>query len=276
MPTFATLTSASDPRFEPFRDLRDRDARGRDGEFIVEGEVVLRAALAARPELVRVVLLLDKRREKLADALALLPETTPVLLADEATMSEVVGFPIHRGILALARRPAPVTARDLLGSVGPRAVVVGISGVTNHDNVGGIFRSAAAFGASAVVLDRASCDPLYRKALRVSVGASCRVPFAFVDSEAELVDALVDAGFTPYALSPRGAEDLRDVRIDALPERVALVCGAEGPGLSDVTLERVRGLRMTMAEGWDSLNVSVAAGIALHAMSRAPLRSRTT
>ena len=135
---------------------------------------------------------------------------------------------------------------------------------------------AVGFDASAVVLDRASCDPLYRKALRVSVGASCRVPFAFVDSEAELVDALVDAGFTPYALSPRGAEDLRDVRVDALPDRVALVCGAEGAGLSEVTLARVRGLRMTMAEGWDSLNVSVAAGIALHAMSRAPVRSRTT
>lgn len=276
MPMFAALDSSSDPRFEPFRDLRDRDSRGRDGEFIVEGEVVLRAALAARPELVRVLLLLDKRREKLADALALLPDTTPVLLADEATMSEVVGFPIHRGILALARRPTPVTARDLLASLGPRAVVVGISGVTNHDNVGGIFRSAAAFGASAVVLDRASCDPLYRKALRVSVGASCRVPFAFVESEAEVVDTLLDGGFTPYALSPRGAHDLRDIRAEALPPRVALVCGAEGAGLSERTLARVHGLRMTMADGWDSLNVSVAAGIALHAFSREPLRGRTT
>jgi tRNA G18 (ribose-2'-O)-methylase SpoU len=152
---------------------------------------------------------------------------------------------------------------------------VGISGVTNHDNVGGIFRSAAAFGASAVVLDRASCDPLYRKALRVSVGASCRVPFAFVDSEADLVDALLDGGFTPYALSPRGEEDLRDLRADELPARVALVCGAEGAGLSERTLARVRGLRMTMAEGWDSLNVSVAAGIALHAIARTPPRRQT-
>jgi len=267
VPHFAPVATRDDPRFEPYRELRDRDVRGRDGVFIVEGEVLLRVLVARDPESIVSVLILDKRREKLDDALALLPSTTPVYLAPEPVMNDVVGFPIHRGILALARRRAPRSASALLGAMDGPSLVVGIAGVTNHDNVGGIFRNAAAFGAKAVILDGATCDPLYRKALRVSVGAALAVPFASVTDEDELIACLESAGFVPYALTPRGEMDLHALRSSELPERVALVLGAEGTGLSERTLKKARGLRITMAPGWDSLNVSVASGVALHALS---------
>ncbi len=269
MPHFERLDTAEDPRFEPYRELRDRDARGRDGVFIVEGEVVLRVLVARDPGAILSVLLLDKRREKLDDALARLPAGTRVFLAPEPVMSAVVGFPIHRGVLALARRPSTVAASDLLGARArsSRSLVVGVCGVTNHDNVGGIFRNAAAFAADAVLLDGATCDPLYRKAIRVSVGASLAVPFARVLDEDEMLTCLEAAGFVAYALTPRGALELRGIREADLPSRIALVVGAEGAGLSARTLARARGLRITMAEGWDSLNVGVATGIALHALA---------
>lgn len=267
MPTYVALTSAEDPRFEPFRELRDRDARGRDGTFIVEGEILLRLAIARDPTRLESVVVLDKRRDKLADALDRLPSTTEVLLADEPTLSAVVGFPIHRGILALASRRALPTPSALLAEA---RLVLAIAGVTNHDNVGSLFRNAAAFGVDAVLLDARTCDPLYRKALRVSVGASMVVPYAYLDTEDTLVDVLEEHGFAPYALTPRGELDLADVGRAVLPERVALVCGAEGEGLSAKTIDRARGLRITMAPGWDSLNVGVASGIALHALARRP------
>jgi len=267
VPTYVHLASIDDPRFEPFRGLRDRDARGRDGTFIVEGEVLLRLAAARDPSSIVAVVILDKRREKLEDALSALPSGTPVYLAAEPVMSAVVGFPIHRGILGLARRKELPSAASLLAAPGVSCVLA-VAGVTNHDNVGSLFRNAAAFGVDAVLLDARTCDPLYRKALRVAVGAPLVVPFAYVADEGALVSELEAHGFVPYALTPRGALDLRDLPAARLPPKVALVCGPEGTGLAESTLARAVGLRITMAPGWDSLNVSVASGIALHALAR--------
>lgn len=238
--------------------------------FIVEGEVVLRVLAARDPTQIVSVLLLDKRQEKLDDVLASLPPGTPVFLAPEPVMSAVVGFPIHRGVLGLAKRREPPRAAELLAALGPTALVVGVAGVTNHDNVGGIFRNAAAFGAGAVLLDGRTCDPLYRKAIRVSVGATLAVPFAWVADEDEMLACLDAAEIVSYALTPRGEIDLHELRAAELPPRVALLLGAEGTGLSDRTLARAQGLRITMASGWDSLNVSVASGVALHALSARP------
>lgn len=263
---FVPLASQDDPRFEPYRELRDRDVRGRDGSFIVEGEVVLRVLLARHPERVRSVLILDKRRDKLADALVALPDDVPVYLASEAVMSEVVGFPIHRGILALAAREEPEDAAALLARLEP-GVVLGVCGVTNHDNVGGIFRNAAAFGARAVLFDKPTCDPLYRKAIRVSVGATLAVPFAQVEDEAAMLAALEAANYTVFGLTPRGSIDVAS--LPALGPRVALLLGAEGTGLSDATLARVTGLSIRMAPGWDSLNVAASSAVALHACATA-------
>lgn len=240
---------------------------GREGAFIAEGEVVVRtlASPASRHE-VGSLLLAEKRVPALQDVIDGLPEDTPVYVAAQAVMDAIVGFPIHRGVLALGRRAPPVSAADLLDRLGPRAIVVGLGGVSNHDNVGGVFRNAAAFGADAVLLDGACCDPLYRKAIRVSTGSALRVPFARTASAAAMANLLVGRGFDVLALSPVGAERLSDVR---RPERAAVLLGAEGQGLPPALLARLRTVRIPMAGGVDSLNVATTSGIVLHHLAAA-------
>jgi tRNA G18 (ribose-2'-O)-methylase SpoU len=185
-------------------------------------------------------------------------------VAPQAALDALVGFSIHRGVIALGERGEPRDPRALVAAAGP-GVVVGLVGVNNHDNVGGVFRNAAAFGARAVLLDQASCDPLYRKAVRVSVGGALVTPFARTSDGAELVELLEREGYDVIALSPRGAEPL--ATLSGLGPRRALLLGAEGPGLPAPLLDRLRGVRIPMAAGFDSLNVAVASGIALHALS---------
>ena len=152
-------------------------------------------------------------------------------------------------------------AEALLAGVGPRALVVVLFGVANHDNVGGVFRNAAAFGADAVLLDGACCDPLYRKAIRVSVGASLIVPFARLGEGDNALALLAAHGFAPVAFSPAGREPLGAI---ARPDRVAVLFGSEGHGLPEEVLSRCRSVRIPMAAGFDSLNVATASGIVLH------------
>lgn len=254
------IEDAGDTRLEAYRAVRERDLAGRDGLFVAEGRVVLEKAIAAMPGEITSVLVAEHRLARLADLLAGLPAGTPVYAAGQAAMDEVVGFPIHRGILAVGRRPAR-DPRALIAELPVDALVVGLVGISNHDNMGGIFRNAAAFGADAVLLDETCCDPLYRKAIRVSVGAALTVPFAQADDAAGLLDALVAAGFHILALSPRGETELADLRPKG---RVAVMFGAEGPGLPNAILARTQPVRITMAGGFDSLNVATTSGIVLH------------
>ena len=141
-----------------------------------------------------------------------------------------------------------------------------LSAIANHDNLGGIFRNAAAFGCKAVLLDSDCCDPLYRKAIRVSVGASLLAPFArLAPGEAPLA-LLGRHGFSPMALSPNGAVLLSDYRPK---RRNAVILGAEGPGLSPDLIGRTASLRIEMAAGFDSLNVATTSGIVLHHLAAA-------
>ena len=134
-------------------------------------------------------------------------------------------------------------------------------GIANHDNLGGIFRNAAAFAADAVLLDADCCNPLYRKAIRVSAGHTLRQPFARLARSEDPLALLAAAGFALIALSPRGERELSEVR---RADRTAVVLGAEGPGLPDAILSRVQTVRIAMAPGVDSLNVAVTTGIVLH------------
>jgi tRNA G18 (ribose-2'-O)-methylase SpoU len=265
------ITDPDDPRIEPYRAMRERDLVGRGDRFIVEGEVVLRVFLtrsAYRPES---ILLADSRVDRLVDLLTALPDTVPVYTAGRTVMDAIVGFPIHRGILALGRRTGRIGVDELLGGLPDEALVVGLVGLANHDNVGGIFRNAAAFGADAVLLDPGTCDPLYRKAIRVSVGGSLIVPFARTESADHLVRALEETGFSVIALSPSGDETLS--RVQRMP-RTALLLGAEGPGLPLDLLSRGRRVSIPMSSGFDSLNVATTSGIALHHLAAtAPLGS---
>ncbi len=250
--------------------MRERDLVGREGLFVAEGEVVLRVlARSTRAEPVS-VLIAEKRQAALAGIIEALPPETPVYLASQAAMDAVVGFPIHRGILALGRRAATPSAADLLADLPAEALVLVLCGIANHDNIGGLFRNAAAFGADAVLLDADCCDPLYRKAIRVSVGAALTMPFARFARDDDPVAALKAAGFEALALSPRGEIRLADL---TRPSRAAVLLGAEGPGLADDLLARSRTIAIPMATGFDSLNVATTAGIVLHHLRFAAQRS---
>lgn len=251
-----------DPRLEAYRAVRERDLVGREGLFVAEGRVVLEKAVRAMPDTIQSVLVAAHRLDSLADVLAGLPAATPVYAAGQAAMDAVVGFPIHRGVLAVGRHPER-DADELLAALPARALVVGLVGVANHDNMGGIFRNAAAFGADAVLLDDTSCDPLYRKAIRVSVGAALTTPWARAGDGAALVARLAAARFEVVALSPRGTVELTDLQVGA---RTAALFGAEGPGLPAALLDRTRSVRIAMAGGFDSLNVATTSGIVLHSL----------
>ena len=259
------ISDPGDPRIEAYRAVRERDLAGREHRFVAEGEVVLRVLLRQSRFAVESLLIAENRVEPLGKLLSELPETTPVYSAGRAVMDAIVGFPIHRGILAVARRAPLPPVEELLGGLPARALVVGLVGLANHDNVGGIFRNAAAFGANAILLDPETCDPLYRKAIRVSVGGALVVPFTRATSAEAMVEALEAAGFEVIALTPSGKKTLTQVRP---APRTALLLGAEGPGLPASLLAKTRTVSIPMSGGFDSLNVATTSGIVLHHLSR--------
>jgi tRNA G18 (ribose-2'-O)-methylase SpoU len=255
------ISDPDDPRIEPYRAVRERDLVGRQSRFIAEGEVVLRVLLRQPRFAIESLLLSENRIEGLGDAIENLPPDAPVYTANRQVMDAIVGFPIHRGILAVARRAPLPPVEDFLSGLPQNALLVGLIGLSNHDNVGGIFRNAAAFGAQGILLDRESCDPLYRKAVRVSVGGALVVPFTRAASADAMVQALQAASFEILALSPSGREILSQVKP---ARRTALLLGAEGPGLPPDLLARTRTISIPMSGGFDSLNVATTSGIALH------------
>ncbi|MFN3312364.1 MAG: TrmH family RNA methyltransferase [Hyphomonas sp.] len=255
------ITDSRDPRVAAFLSIRERDlANGHGGRFIVEGRVTLETLLTRSRFEVESLFLCETRLDPLADLLAKLPDGIPVYVAPQAVMDAVAGFPMHRGVLACGRKGAPRMPQDILPTEG-RSTALILAGLSNHDNVGAGFRNAAAFGADAVLLDEGSCDPLYRKAIRVSSGASLWLPFSHQGTGGELIVAAEAAGHEVWALTPRAeAEPLPSLKV---PERVALLLGAEGPGLPAELIARARPVRIPMTEGFDSVNVATAAAIAL-------------
>jgi len=256
------IDDPADPRIAPYLQVRERDLVGRCGEFIAEGEVVLRVLLGGGARCrANSVLLAENRVERLAPLVDGLGAGIPVYAARQAVMDAVVGFHIHRGMLAHGTRPADPGAAALLSGLPPRALILALFGISNHDNIGGVFRNAAAFGADAVLIDPACCDPLYRKAIRVSVGATLKVPFARLSAKDDVLAMLARAGFETLALTPGGAEPLVGV---TRPPRAAILLGAEGAGLAPALLAGARTLAIPMAPGWDSLNVAAASAVVLH------------
>jgi tRNA G18 (ribose-2'-O)-methylase SpoU len=259
------IADPTDSRVAPYVEVRERDLVGRRGEFIAEGEVVLRVLLGGGARCrARSLLVAQSRLARIEPLIAGLDDTTPVYVAGQAVMDAVVGFHIHRGILAHGARPMDIGAQALLANLPARALVVALFGVSNHDNMGGVFRNAAAFGADAVLLDGACCDPLYRKAIRVSVGATLKLPFARMARDEDALALLQRAGFEALALTPGAAEPLTGI---ARPGRVAVLLGAEGPGLPRDVLARARPVGIAMAPGWDSLNIAASSAVVLHHFS---------
>ena len=259
-PIFA-ITDPLDPRIAAYTQVREKDLVGRDGVFIAEGEVVVRR-LAESSQVEPVSLLLARKRaEGMADVIEALSPEVPTFVADQSVMDAIVGFPIHRGILAIGRRRQVRDAADLLAALPAKATVLALCGIANHDNMGGLFRNAAAFGVDAILADSDCCDPLYRKAIRVGVGAPLILPFARLGRQEDMVSVLGGAGFQPLALSPKGEMRLTDLKAQG---RRAVLMGAEGPGLAQTYLDRALTVAIPMAEGFDSLNVATTAGSVLH------------
>jgi tRNA G18 (ribose-2'-O)-methylase SpoU len=259
--TIIAIEDPDDPRMAPYREIRERDMVGRQGLFVAEGEVVLRTLLGPTSRFAPVsILVAAKRMAKLLPLLELAGQT-PVFAAGQEVMDRIAGFPIHRGILAIGAIGEPSPVQTILGRAGQPAMLVVAFGIANHDNIGGIFRNAAAFGASGVLLDADCCDPLYRKAIRVSAGAVLTQPFARFGRDEDPLELLAQAGFDAIALSPRGVRELREIQA---PPRVALLLGGEGPGLPPEILSRASSVRIAMAPHVDSLNVAVTSGIVLH------------
>lgn len=267
--TVERILDPADPRIAAFVSIRERDLTGRQNRFIAEGTVVLRmlaaSAAGGGPFTAEAILLLENRLAGVADILAGFADTVPVFVADASVFNAIAGFDMHRGVLALGTRQTPGTREDpledILATLPEKALILAACGLSNHDNVGAIFRNAAAFGASAVLLDETCCDPLYRKAIRVSVGAVLTVPFVRHGTAGALLAAIEHRGFALWGLSPRGETDL-----DAIPpaHRTALVVGAEGEGLPPAIMAAIRTARIRQTPGLDSLNVATATGIALH------------
>lgn len=260
------VETPDDPRIAGFRDIREKDLTGRHGLFVAEGEVVLRVLTSAhalcRP---RAVLLAENRFDGLADALEGLPHDVPVYLAGQGVLDAIAGFPLHRGILALGEKPTPRPLETLVGGFSDQALVVLACGIGNHDNMGGIFRNAAAFGADAVLLDAHCCDPFYRKAIRVSVGAVLRTPMSTGLDASQTVETLKAAGFRVLAMTPSATGTLDQAPVGG---RTAIVLGAEGPGLDQGIIDRCEPVGIRMSGGFDSLNVAVAGALALHHFAR--------
>ena len=258
------INDPQDPRVAAYLDIRERDLAGRHGRFVAEGKVVLDILLSAKRFTVESVLVLENRLAGLYETLRHAPADLPVYVAAGEIMDRIAGFHMHRGILAIGSKGTPTRIEALLSTLPASALVIVLVGIANHDNMGSIFRNAAAFGADAVLLDATSCDPLYRKAIRVSVGAALKVPFASFSDPAGFIATLDRLGFSQFALSPRGRTDLRNAR---RMERLALYLGTEGEGLPASLLARLQTLRINMAQGFDSLNVAAASAIALHHFS---------
>lgn len=260
------ISSPEDPRITAYLNVRDRDLIGRGGLFIAEGEVVLRVLATSTIAEAISVLVTETRVESLGPVLAQFPASTMIYVASQAVMDQIVGFHIHRGVIALGRRLSPTNAAELLTQLPERSVVLGLIGISNHDNMGGIFRNAAAFGVNAIIADDTSCDPLYRKSIRVSVGGVFRVPFARSNT---ILDDFKRFNIEALALSPRGGVVLSDL---ASPPRAGVILGAEGPGLPKDVLEQCRTVRIEMIGGFDSLNVATTCGIVLHHLGRGTSR----
>jgi tRNA G18 (ribose-2'-O)-methylase SpoU len=246
-------------RLEEIHDLDDLMTEGRLGvrRLITDSRFRARSVFVTRAAL-----------EGLSDVLAKLGDETRIYLASQALLNDVVGYNMHRGCLAAAERGAPLSAGDILArcAAGRRLLVV-LEDVTNPDNVGSVFRNARAFGVDGVLLTPRCTDPLYRRAVRVSMGGTLQLPFARVVSCVEAFESLRAAGFARVALTPGpGARRVDEAaRRLAGAERVALAFGTESEGLSAKALAAadVRAC-IPMAPGVDSLNVATASGIALH------------
>ena len=270
-PDLVRIDDPTDPRLVDYTDLKDVALRSRrepaEGLYMAESSTVIRRALAAghRP---RSFLMADKWLESMADVVAEWPGV-PVLVGTEAVLEQITGFHLHRGALAAMHRPVLLPVHDLVagarGGAGARRVAV-LEDIVDHTNVGAAFRSAAALGVDAVLVTPRCADPLYRRSVRVSMGTVFQVPWTRLETWPGGLRELQESGFTVAALAlTDDAVSLDDLVADP-PERLALVLGTEGHGMTDAAVAACDVVvKIPMAGGVDSLNVAAASAVAFWA-----------
>lgn len=259
-----------DARLSDYRHLREPNVRARvernAGIFTVEGWLSLEA-LAESPYPMRSALVATQHAER---AQSIVDPDVPVYAIPESALETVTGVHFHRGVVGVAERPAPLAPADVLA--GARRVLI-LEGVNDYENLGSLFRNAVAFGVDAVLLDPTTVDPLYRRSTRVSLGHVLRVPFARVGVEEwpTILGELRRDGLAILALTPApDATTLAEI-VDQLPDRIGVLVGAEGPGLSGAAMASAdHRVRIPMTPGTDSVNVATAAAIALAALYQPP------
>lgn len=262
-----SIDDAADARFADYRNIPDPELARRRGIFVAEGRLVVRRLLESAWT-TRSVMVTPTAIGAVADLLERQP-SLPVFQVPQHVMDTVVGFNIHRGCLAIGERP-PAISYDRLSTGATR--LVALEQVGNADNVGAVFRSAAGLGADGVLLGPWCTDPLYRKAIRTSMGAALQVPFASAEPWPDALCRLRDDGWAAIGLTPSpDAPVLGGVAAAVRDRRVAIVAGHEGDGLTSAALQACTHLaRIPMAGGVDSLNVAMAVTIALYALARDP------
>ena len=264
------VESARDPRLVAYRDAARPKELAARGVFVAESRLVVERVLADRRYRIESLLSSAAAHRALAPALVLAEPDFPVYLAPASVFEELTGHDFHRGCLCIVQRPAACSLGDVVE--GARTLLV-LEGVANPDNVGAVFRSAAAFGADAILLGPGSGDPLYRKAIRTSMASTLRVPFArFSETGPPWLEELArlrDRGIELVALTPREpALELDEYRARRGARPIALLVGEEGAGLSEPVLELADcRVRIAIRSEVDSLNLAVAAGIALERLT---------
>jgi tRNA G18 (ribose-2'-O)-methylase SpoU len=260
---FIPVNDAADPRLEDYRNVPDAELIARRGIFVAEGRLVVARLLEGRRFPTRSVLVTEAARRALAGVFDVRADV-PVFVVPQWVINAITGFNIHRGCLAIGERP-PAPAWEAVASHARRLVVV--ERMANADNVGAIFRNAAAFGAGGVLLEPTCTDPLYRKAIRTSMGAALQVPFARMAPWPQALPALRALGYTLVGMTPDAPQTIDTVasRFSGKSDRLALLVGHEGEGLTAAALDACSvQARIPMAPGVDSLNVATAAAIAMY------------
>jgi tRNA G18 (ribose-2'-O)-methylase SpoU len=257
------IAGPDDARVAEYRSISDPELVRRRGLFIAEGRLVVRRLIEDRRCRVRSLLLSDAALTSLGPVLARAALDAPIYVCAADRFLDITGYNIHRGCLALAERPREISAAELVAAA--RTIAI-LDNVANPDNVGSIFRNAAAFNVDGVLLSPGCCDPLYRKAIRTSMAATLRVHFARLDPWPDALAGIVKQRLAIVALTPNpSAEEIDDFVHREQPRRIALLVGSEGPGLSaEAERHADYRVRISIAPEVDSLNVAVAAGIAMH------------
>lgn len=259
------VADPDDPRIALYRGVRDPDLLRGHGVFLAEGRLVVQRLLRDSRFRIRSLLVGPAALPAIGEQEQ--AASFPIFVASPEVMSGIAGFNVHRGCLAIAERPEPLPIAGLVSSAGPLLV---LEAVGNPDNVGGAFRNAAAFGATGVLLSPGCADPLYRKSIRTSMGATLSVPFTLAERWPAVLGGLASGGWSIVALTlSSGARDLGIVAKELAGARVALLLGHEGHGLTPAA-ERLatHAARIAMAGGTDSLNVATAAALALYEIRR--------